>query len=130
MRFDSPEELLQGHAIVIAKIAEGSEGDAMLGGFDTADVQFQVKANVFLRQITLLAKLFQSLRNSFNQDFIPPLLFHNTNNYNRVVYFYSTLVGANKIAYICWSLCKALWKEKRYLWKGIETRLDLSRNIP
>lgn len=101
MRFNSPEKFLQGHAIVIAKIAEGSESDAMLGGLDTADVQFQVKADVFLGQIALLAKLFQPLRNSFNQDFIPPLLFHNTNNYNRVVYFYSTLVGVNKIAYIC-----------------------------
>lgn len=101
MRFNSPEKLLQGHAVVIAKVAEGSEGDAMLGGLDTADVQFQVKADVFLGQIALLAKLFQPLRNSFNQDFIPPLLFHNTNNYNRVVYFYSTLVGINKIAYIC-----------------------------
>lgn len=101
MCLHSPEELLQGHAVVIAKVAEGSEGDAMLGGLDTADVQFQVKADVFLGQIALLAKLFQPLRNSFDQDFIPPLLFHNTNNYNRVVYFYSTLVGANKIAYIC-----------------------------
>lgn len=101
MRFNSPEKFLQGHAVVIAKIAEGSESDAMLGGLDTADVQFQVKADVFLGQIALLAKLFQPLRNSFNQDFIPPLLFHNTNNYNRVVYFYSTLVGVNKIAYIC-----------------------------
>lgn len=101
MRFNSPEELLQGHAVVIAKIAEGSEGDAMLGDFDTAYVQFQIKADVFLGQIALLAKLFQPFRNSFDQDFIPPLLFHNTNNYNRVVYFYSTLVGVNKIAYIC-----------------------------
>lgn len=101
MRFNSPEELLQGHAVVIAKITQGSEGDTMLGGLDTADVQFQVKANVFLGQIALFAEFFQPLRNSFDQDFIPPLLFHNTNNYNRVVYFYSTLVGVNKIAYIC-----------------------------
>ena len=99
--FDASEKLLQGYAIVIAKIAEGSEGDAMLGSFDTANVQFQIKADVFLGQIALLAELFQPLRNSFDQDFIPPLLFHNTNNYNRVVYFYSTLVGVNKIAYIC-----------------------------
>ena len=48
MCLHSPEELLQGHAVVIAKVAEGSEGDAMLGGLDTADVQFQVKADVFL----------------------------------------------------------------------------------
>lgn len=101
MRFNSPEKLLQGHAVIIAKIAECGEGDAMLSGFDTADVQFQVKANVFLGQIALLAEFFQPLRNSFDQDFIPPLLFHSTNNYNRVVYFYSTLVGVNKIAYIC-----------------------------
>lgn len=101
MRLNSPEELLQSHVVVVAKIAEGGESDAMLGGLDTTDVQFQIKADVFLGQIALLAEFFQPLRNSFNQDFIPPLLFHNTNNYNRVVYFYSTLVGVNKIAYIC-----------------------------
>ena len=41
MRFNSPEKLFQGHAVVIAKIAEGGEGDAMLGGLDTADIPSQ-----------------------------------------------------------------------------------------
>lgn len=99
--FDSPEKFFQGYSVVVTKITECGEGDAMLGGLDTADVQFQVKANVFLCQIALLAKLFQPLRNSLDQNLIPPLLLHTTNNYNRVVYFYSTLVGVNKIAYIC-----------------------------
>lgn len=98
---NATKELLQRHTVVVAKIAESRECDTMLGGFDTANVQFQVKANIFLGQIALLAEFFQPLRNPFDQDFIPPLLFHSTNNYNHVVYFYSTLVGANKIAYIC-----------------------------